>query len=71
MDGVQRTPYLFQAVAFAVQIGIVFEVIGEDNPLARNDLLSSHGCNECAGRLHDGSASPRASWQVPCSRDLT
>ena len=26
--------YLFQAVAFAVQIGIVFEVIGEDNPLA-------------------------------------
>ena len=26
--------YLFQAVAFAIQIGIVFEVIGESNPLA-------------------------------------
>lgn len=26
--------YFFQAVAFAIQIGIVFEVIGEDNPLA-------------------------------------
>ncbi len=26
--------FLFQAVAFAVQIGIVFEVIGESNPLA-------------------------------------
>ncbi|HLY40642.1 MAG TPA: hypothetical protein VKR52_05480 [Terracidiphilus sp.] len=26
--------YLFQAVGFAVQIGLVFEVIGEDNPLA-------------------------------------
>ena len=26
--------YLFQAVAFAVQVGIVFEAIGEDNPLA-------------------------------------
>lgn len=26
--------YLFQAVAFAVQIGIVFEVIGQNNPLA-------------------------------------
>lgn len=26
--------YLFQAVAFAVQIGIIFEAIGPDNPLA-------------------------------------
>jgi len=26
--------YLFQAVAFAIQLGIVFEVIGESNPLA-------------------------------------
>ena len=26
--------FLFQAVSFSVQIGIVFEVIGPDNPLA-------------------------------------
>lgn len=26
--------YLFQAVAYAIQVGIVFEAIGEDNPLA-------------------------------------
>jgi hypothetical protein len=30
--------YLFQAIAFAIQIGIVFEVIGESNPWLQQRL---------------------------------
>ncbi len=62
--------YLFQAFAFAIQVGVMFETIGQNNPLARNRFHGSLGGHIRSYHLYDGRRRQRLLGGRHCGQPL-